>query len=83
MTMIYYHWLRSFTWTTYFECTDSSWFSNNPIQCEYLHWRFGKDTIKSIQKIHNPDLDIEVIINDVWLPTAIIESSCWRGAEAF
>jgi chromosome partitioning protein len=63
MTMIIYNWLP-FTWPTYFECIDSSWLSNNPIQCEYFALEgLGKllNTIKSIQKI-TTDLDIEGLL---------------------
>jgi cellulose biosynthesis protein BcsQ len=40
------------------------------------------NTIKSIQKIHNADLDIEGLLT-MFDSIATIESSCWRGTKAF
>jgi chromosome partitioning protein len=50
-----------------------------PIQCEYFALEgLGKllNTIKSIQKIHNADLDIEGLLLTMFDSIATIESSC-------
>jgi chromosome partitioning protein len=49
------------------------------IQCEYFALEgLGKllNTIKSIQKIHNADLDIEGLLLTMFDSIATIESSC-------
>ena len=50
---------------TNLECSNCSTFCCIPIQCEYFALEgLGKllNTVKSIQKIHNKDLDIEGLL---------------------
>ena len=58
-----------------------------PIQCEYFALEgLGKllNTIKSVQKVHNKELDIEgLLLNDVRYTLKTIKSSCRRSKKTF